>query len=88
MFLYLCCDFERSYKCAYNESQIYVYIQVHFVVFSQDVVAAKTLPLPGYFVTSVTTGESANCEFIIKIFHSGQKKIWYLQAESADQMKR
>ena len=47
----------------------------------QDVVALTSLPLPGYEVKIADPCEVTQKENMFKVFHEGEKKVYYFQVE-------
>lgn len=64
----------------------------NFILFSfkahQDVVALTSLPLPGYQVKIADPCEVIQKENMFKVFHEGEKKVYYFQVEDLNHFFR
>lgn len=54
----------------------------------QDVVALTSLPLPGYQVKIADPCEVIQKENMFKVFHEGEKKVYYFQVEDLNHFFR
>lgn len=47
-----------------------------------------SMPLPGYFVGDIDKADAIDKDHVFKLFHQGQKKIYFFQAEDKGHMRR